>query len=99
MKKTNQQSSNVKFDKTELKKSIIYKFYDKDNSTLAPRYFTLQGLTFYVTENLWDYWEDIIDENDKQEFTKSEILANSEYLFAYLEYWNYKVERITIESI
>jgi len=57
-------------------------------------YFTLQALRFYVVETIWDKWEDVMGENETQEFSKMEIIENDEFLFAYLDSWNYKVTRI-----
>ena len=100
MKRKNQESKKVRFDKTELSKSVIYKLEDDDNTMVeSPKYFTLNGLRFYVTDYLWDFWEDTIGENQKQDFTKLEIFENVEYLFAYLEGWMYKVSRIVIEDV
>jgi hypothetical protein len=47
-----------------------------------------------VVETIWDKWEELMSEDDKQSFTKSELCDNDEFLFAYLEDWNYVVTRI-----
>jgi hypothetical protein len=88
------ESQKVNFDKTELAKSIIYKLEDDDDKSEAPMYFTLQALRFYVVETIWDKWDELMSEDDKQSFTKSELCDNDEFLFAYLEDWNYVVTRI-----
>jgi hypothetical protein len=98
MKKT-QRSQIVKFDKTELVKSIIYKLEDNDDTTFTPQYFTLTGLRFYVVETIWDSWFEVMDEDEEQCFSKSEIIGSDECLFAYLDDWNYKITRITIQDI
>lgn len=89
-------STKVTFDKTELTKTIIYKLEDNDDKSYTPQFFNLVGLKWYVVDNIWDKWEDVIGEDDIQDFTKSEILENNEFLFAYLESWNYKVSRIIV---
>ena len=92
-------SPEVKIDKTKLVKSIIYKLEDADDATEPTMYFTLQGLRFYVVENIWDKWDDVMGENDVQDFSKLEMVENDEYLFAYLEGWNYKITRITYQDV
>ena len=92
-------STKVSFDKTELTKTIIYKLEDNDDVSFTPQFFTLQGLKFYVVENIWDKWEDVMSENEVQDFTKSEIFNNDEFLFSYLDSWNYKVTRIVVQDL
>ena len=76
-------------------KGIIYKIYDEDDASIEPLYFTLKGLRNHVVNVLWDEWNNVMDTEQAQEFTKEEIVENDEYLFAYLEVWRYKIERIT----
>jgi hypothetical protein len=52
-----------------------------------------------VAEYLWDYWQDIMGDTEKQDYTKMEIIGNDEFLFAYLESLNYKITRITYQDI
>jgi hypothetical protein len=92
-------STKVRFDKTELTKSVIYKIEEDDDPSMPPMYFTKQALKFYVLDNIWDKWEDMMSDNETQDFTKTEINDNDEYLFAYLDSWNYKVTRITYQDI
>ena len=89
-------STKVKFDKTELTKTIVYKLEDNDDVSFTPQYFTIVGLRWYVVENIWDKWEDVMGENDVQDFTKVEIMEDNEFLFTYLDGWNYKVSRIIV---
>jgi len=89
-------STKVTFDKTELTKTIIYKLEDNDDASYTPQFFNLVGLKWYVVENIWDKWQDMMDEYSVQDFTKLEILENDEFLFAYLDAWNYKVTRIIV---
>jgi hypothetical protein len=89
-------STKVTFDKIELTKTIVYKLEDNDDITFPPQYFTLVGLRWYVVDNIWDKWEDIMSENEVQDFTKTEIMENDEFLFTYLDSWNYKVTRIIV---
>ena len=93
------ESKKVRFDKTELSKSVLYKLEDADDSTIPTEYFTLKALKFHVAEYLWDYWQDIMGDTEKQDYTKMEIIENDEFLFAYLESWNYKITRITYKDI
>jgi hypothetical protein len=89
-------STKVTFDKIELTKTIIYKLEDNDDVSFTPQFFTLVGLRWYVVDNLWDKWEDVMSQDEVQDFTKSEILENDEYLFTYLDSWNYKVSRVIV---
>jgi hypothetical protein len=78
-----------------MKQIIIYKISDADDETIKPKYFTLKGLRIYILSELWDMWADIGGDacND---FSKNEIAESDEYLFAYLDRWNYNVVRILI---
>jgi hypothetical protein len=93
------ESKKVRFDKTELTKCVLYKLEDADDATIPKEYFTLRALKIHVAEYLWDYWQDIMGDTEKQDYTKMEIIGNDEFLFAYLESWNYKVTRITYQDI
>jgi hypothetical protein len=92
-------STNVQIDKTELKKFIIYKLEDDDDVSIPAMYFTLKALRTYTLETIWHKWEEMISENEKQDFSIMEIYENDEYLFAYLDSWNYKVSRITYQDV
>jgi hypothetical protein len=92
-------STKVRFDKTELTKSVIYKIEDDDDVSIPPMFFSLKALKFYVVETIWDKWDELMSDNEKQDFTKIEIISNDEYLFAYLDSWNYKVTRITYQDL
>lgn len=89
----------VSIDKIELTKSIIYKLEDPDDLSVPTMYFTLRGLKTYVLDTIWDYWEETIGENEKQDFTKMQIIDNDEFLFAYLESWMYRVGRIIYQDV
>ena len=92
-------SQNVRIDKTELNKTIIYTLEDDDDVSIPPMHFTLNALRAYVVDYVWDKWEDMMTENESQEFTKMEIIENDEYLFAYLDAWNYKVTRTIVNTL
>ena len=92
-------STNVRIDKMELKKCIIYKLEDDDDVTIPAMYFTLKALRVYTLETIWHKWEDVMGENERQDFSVMEVYENDEYLFAYLDSWNYKVTRITYQDI
>jgi hypothetical protein len=92
-------STNVRIDKTELKKSIIYKLEDDDDVNEPTMYFTLKALKTYTLETIWHKWDGLMSENEKQDFSIMEIYENDEYLFAYLDSWNYKVTRITYQDV
>jgi hypothetical protein len=94
MKKV-KKSQQVQIDQIDLKKSVLYKLEDDDDVTIPPLYFTLAALKAHVLDVIWDKWQDMMSEDESQDFTKMEILDNDEYLFAYLDSWNYKVSRIT----
>lgn len=93
------ESKKVRFDKTELVKSVLYKLQDADDPQISTEYFTLNALRIHVVEYLWDYWQDIMGDTEVQDYTKMEIIENDEYLFAYLESWNYEITRITYKDI
>ena len=84
---------------TKLIKTIVYKLTDTDDVHEQPYYFTLRGLRNHVINVLWPKWDEIMDERDTQDFTQEEIYESDEYLFAYLESWNYSVERIGVIDI
>lgn len=91
----------VQFDKTELKKTIIYKLEDADTipSGEEPMYFDYNGLKFHVVENLYDIWGSMMTKGTEQKFTKLELFENDDFLFAYLESWAYKVTRIVVQTL
>jgi hypothetical protein len=78
-----------------MKKFIIYKIADADDKKSKPKYFTLKGLRIYILAELWDKWADI-GGDECNDFSKNEIADSDEYLFAYLDRWNYSVGRILI---
>ena len=86
-------------DHTKLVKNIVYKITDTDDATEPMLYFTLNGLRNHVINVLWPKWDDVMDETQTQEFTQEEIYESDEYMLAYLDCWNYKVERITILDV
>ena len=92
-------STKVRIDKTNLVKSIIYKLADADDATTPTMYFTLNALRAYTVETIWHKWEDVMGENERQDFSIMEIIESDENLFAYLENWNYKISRITYQDI
>jgi hypothetical protein len=92
-------SQNVRIDKTELAKTIVYKLEDDDDVSIPPMHFTLNALRAYVVDYVWDKWEDVMGENETQEFTKMEIIENDEFLFSYLDAWNYKVTRTIVNTL
>jgi hypothetical protein len=92
-------STNVRIDKTNLVKSIIYKLEDADDATEPIMYFTLDALRIYIVETLWHKWDQSMSEAEQQDFSLMEIIENNEYLFAYLDSWNYKITRITYQDI
>jgi hypothetical protein len=78
-----------------MKHIIIYKIKDKDDHKTKPRYYTLKGLKSYILTDLWDHWADI-GGDECNDFSKKEIEESDEYLFAYLDRWNYSIDRILI---
>lgn len=92
-------SQKVRIDKIQLAKTIIYKLEDDDDMTIPAMHFTLGALRAYVLDYVWDKWEDMMSDNETQDFTKMEILDNDEYLFAYLDSWNYKVTRTIVHEL
>ena len=89
----------IKTDKTELVKSIIYKITDNDEGGFAPQmYFTLDALKFYVAETLWEGYDNTMSESEEQQFTKMQVFENTEYLFAYLDFWNWNVSRVIVNT-
>lgn len=91
-------SPEVKIDKTNLIKSIIYKLEDADDTSEPKMYFTLKGLRIYTVETIWHKWMDVGYVNEQQDFSLMEIIESDENLFAYLEGWNYKISRITYQD-
>lgn len=88
----------IQTDKTELVKSIIYKITDNDEGGVAPQmYFTLDALKFYVAETLWEGYDNIMS-GEEQQFTKMQVFENTEYLFAYLDFWNWDVSRVIVNT-
>ena len=53
-------STKVRFDKTELTKSVIYKIEDDDDVSIPPMFFSLKALKFYIVETIWDKWEELM---------------------------------------
>ena len=94
-------SQKVQFDKTELKKTIIYKLEDTDKIINGgePLHFDINGLKFHTAERLWDYFQDLISEETTQDFTKLQIFENDEYLFTYLQNWGFKITRIPVQTL
>ena len=92
-------STKVRIDKTNLVKSIIYKLEDADNTTEPAMYFTLNALRVYTVETIWHKWDQIMSETELDDFSLMEIIENDEFLFAYLERWNYKITRITYQDV
>ena len=89
----------IQTDKTELVKSIIYKITDNDEGGVAPQmYFTLDALKFYVAETLWEGYDNTMSESEEQQFTKMQVFENTEYLFAYLDFWNWDVSRVIVNT-
>jgi hypothetical protein len=84
---------------TKLVKTIIYKLTDSDDIHEPPYHFTLNGLRNHTINVLWDKWDNMMSENETQDFTQEEIYESDEYLFAYLDSWNYCVERIGVVDI
>jgi hypothetical protein len=80
-----------------MKKIIIYKIKDADEKKDRTQHYTLKGLRNYVLTELWDYWEGI-GGDDANDYSKQEIEESDEYLFAYLESWDYSVRRILISD-
>jgi hypothetical protein len=78
-----------------MKQIIIYKIKDQDDTKIIIHYYTLKGLRNYVLNELWDYWAEI-GGDEANDFSKKEIEESDEYLFAYLDRWQYKVDRILI---
>jgi hypothetical protein len=78
-----------------MKQTIIYKITDGDHKKDKPKYYTLKGLRNYILTDLWDYWDNIGGDG-ANDFSKKEIEESDEYLFAYLDRWRYKVNRILI---
>jgi len=76
-----------------MKKIIVYKITDQDDLA-DTKYFTLKGLKNYILTDMWDKWNDI--DKSTNHYSKKEIQKSDEYLFAYLETWNIKVERIAV---
>ena len=88
----------IQTDKTELVKSIIYKITDNDEGGFAPQmYFTLDALKFYVAETLWEGYDNTMS-GEEQQFTKMQVFENTEYLFAYLDFWNWNVSRVIVNT-
>jgi hypothetical protein len=79
-----------------MNKIIIYKIKDADSKKSFASYYTLKGLRNYILTELWDHWDTI--DKDCNDYTKNEIMGSDEYLFAYLESWNYSVQRILISD-
>ncbi len=79
-----------------MKKIIIYKIQDEEEEKKVASYYTIKGLRNYVLNELWDYWASI--DECSNEYTKEEIKESDEYLFAYLESWNYSVKRTLISD-
>jgi len=75
-------------------KTIIYKIKDTDDNKDMFKYYTLNGLRIYILSELWDYWDNF--DKECNEYSKNEIAESDEYLFAYLDSWNYQVDRILI---
>jgi hypothetical protein len=72
---------------------------DADDATEPIMYFTLDALRIYIVETLWHKWDQLMSEAEQQDFSLMEIIENNEYLFAYLDSWNYKITRITYQDI
>ena len=92
-------STNVRIDKTELVKSIIYKLEDGDDQSVPTLYLTLNALRVYTVETIWHKWMEVGYVGEQQDFSLMEIIERDENLFAYLENWNYKISRITYQDI
>jgi hypothetical protein len=92
-------SPEVKIDKTNLIKSIIYKLEDADDTSEPKMYFTLNALRVYTVETIWHKWMDVGYVIEGQDFSLMEIIESDENLFAYLEGWNYKITRITYQDV
>ena len=78
----------------KVKKTIIYKVKDADDSSAEPMYLTLKALRSYVINDLWVGFEAHHDAN--QELSQEDLAENDENIFAYLQIWNIKVERIIL---
>ena len=61
-------------------------------------YFTLDALKFYVAETLWEGYDNTMSESEEQQFTKMQVFENTEYLFAYLDFWNWNVSRVIVNT-
>ena len=77
-----------------MKKTIIYKITDADFKEEKPLYFTFTGLRIYILYTLWDNYDQIQEHSNM--YSKKEIAEIDEYLFAYLDSWNYQVTRILL---
>ena len=77
------------------KKLRVYFLPENRNKLLFP----IGTGIFYTVETIWHKWMDVGYVNEQQDFSLMEIIENDEYLFAYLEQWNYKITRITYQDV
>ena len=78
-------------------KFIIYKITDEDNKAFPVQYLTLTALRNYVINNIW---EDLNQCHDADlQLSQEELAENNENIFAFLDMWNYKIERILVNDL
>ena len=81
----------------KVKKFIIYKISDDETSKFPVQFLTLKALRNYVINNIWVEFDNCHD--SEQELTQEDLFENDENIFAYLEYWNIKIERIVVTDL